>query len=631
MPFLDHFDLKERPFALTPNSDLYFPSEAHQEVLGSLRHAVKRGEGVVKVSGEVGTGKTLLCRMLTAELIKTTEVAYIINPQNDAAWVIGAVCREFGLDPESTDDPLFMLNRFLLGQFESGRQVLVIVDEAQALGLVGLETVRRLTNLETDKTKLLQIVLFGQPELDRLLETRALRQLNQRIVFSFVIPPFSPAVTADYIRHRIRRSSNDSAAAERLFDDRAVRTIAVVSLGIPRITNIIADKSLLAAFSQGADRVTLRHVRDAIRDSRQVIDSLPDQDAGGWGRRALEALSRWAADSARQAAARPAPQPAPQPAREAGPAPRPDITIGEAAGEWLEACEARGVKPDTLAERRRHVESFVKPALGEAKAADLAPGAIENFAAGLVRSQPAGEARRVLASLNSLLAEALRRRHIAANPARGVKIARAEPKPVAAPSVTELRALIAAAKPDLRPLLVTAVLTGLRAAELRALIWDNVDFTAGQIHVRRMAVGRDTLRPVKPRTARRSVALAPAVAEALQGWRVAQKDTPLNLVFPGKDGRVMGGGMIQRGPFARLQKRCGVVDGEGKARYRFDDLRHAAAALYIEQGWPARKLRDMLGEASVAALARRYARQFERAGDDRVALELIAARLFETP
>ena len=175
------------------------------------------------------------------------------------------------------------------------------------------------------------------------------------------------------------------------------------------------------------------------------------------------------------------------------------------------------------------------------------------------------------------------------------------------------------------------MLTGLRAAELRALTWGNVDFKTGQIHVRRMAVGRDTLEPVKPRAARRSVALAPAVAEVLRGWRAAQKDAPLNLVFPGKDGRVMDGAMIQRCPFARLQKRCGVVDGDGKARYRFDDLRHAAAALYIEPGWPARKLRDMVGEASDAAVARRYAALFERAGDDRAALELIAARLFETP
>ena len=192
MPFLAHFDLTERPFSLTPNCELYFPSETHQEVLNSLRYAIDRGEGIIKVSGEVGTGKTLICRLLTADLVKTKAVAYIINPQNDADWVVGAVCREFGLDPDSSSDPFHLLNGFLLEQYRKGRPAVLVVDEAQALGLVGLETVRRrLSNLETDTSKLLQAVLFGQPELDRLLRTHTLRQLNQRIVFSFTIPPFS--------------------------------------------------------------------------------------------------------------------------------------------------------------------------------------------------------------------------------------------------------------------------------------------------------------------------------------------------------------------------------------------------------------------------------------------------------
>ncbi|MDK1021995.1 MAG: AAA family ATPase, partial [Candidatus Hydrogenedentes bacterium] len=182
MPFLAHFGLKTRPFALTPNSGLYYPSDGHQEVLTSLMYAVERGEGVVKVSGEVGTGKTLLCRLLTAELIKTKSVAYIINPQSDPQWIVGAVCREFGLDPEATDDRLHLLNGYLLEQYAAGRRVVLVIDEAQALGIDGLETMRRLSNLETEQTKLLQTVLFGQPELDQLLDTRELRQLNQRIV-----------------------------------------------------------------------------------------------------------------------------------------------------------------------------------------------------------------------------------------------------------------------------------------------------------------------------------------------------------------------------------------------------------------------------------------------------------------
>ena len=627
MPFLAHFGFNERPFALTPNSGLYFPSETHQEVLGSLVYAIDRSEGVVKVSGEVGTGKTLLCRLLTAELIKTAAVAYIINPQNDANWIIGAVCREFGLDPDRTSDPLHALNIFLLEQFGAGRRALVVVDEAQALGLIGLETVRRLSNLETESRKLLQIVLFGQPELDRLLQSRALRQLTQRIVFAFSLAPLTPDATADYIRHRVRRSMADGAKAEALFDRRAVRTIARVSQGIPRIANIIADKSLLAAFGQGADRVTARHVRDAIKDSSAVIAALPDRDAGGWGRRALEALNRWAAESAWQAATPAAPRRA-KPAATA-PAPRPDITVGEAAGAWLADCDGRGLKPATLAERRRHVETFVKPSLGGTKAAALTPDAVASFARSLTDARPAGEARRVLASLNSALAFAVRAGHVAANPARVATIASARPAPppVAAPSLAELRVLVGSAGPALRPLLVTALLTGLRAAELRALTWDTVDFRAGLIHVRRRVGGHGALGAARPRAARRGVALGPALAAVLVDWRDANPDDGLNLVFPGRDGGLMSAGRVQRGAFARLQISCGVTGGDGKPKYRFDDLRHAAAALLIEQGWPARKVRDALGEASIAAVARRYAPQFERAGDDRAALELIAARL----
>ena len=287
MPFLTHFDLTERPFSLTPNCELYFPSETHQEVLNSLRYAIDRGEGIIKVSGEVGTGKTLICRLLTADLVKTKAVAYIINPQNDADWVVGAVCREFGLDPDSSSDPFHLLNGFLLEQYRKGRPAVLVVDEAQALGLVGLETVRRLSNLETDTSKLLQAVLFGQPELDRLLRTHALRQLNQRIVFSFTIPPFSVETTVDYIRYRVIHSSANLATADRLFDAKALRRIARASRGIPRVVNVIADKSLLAAFGDGAMHVRVAHVDAAVADSDSLISGL--RGGAGGDRSALAA------------------------------------------------------------------------------------------------------------------------------------------------------------------------------------------------------------------------------------------------------------------------------------------------------------------------------------------------------
>lgn len=287
MPFLAHFNLKQHPFSLTPNSHLYFPSPEHQRVLVSLLYLIHRREGILKVVGEVGTGKTLLARLLVPTLIDKASVAYIINPQNDARWVVAAICREFGLDPDTTSDPLHALNTFLLDQHQERRGAVVVVDEAQALGPVGLETVRRLSNLETDKRKLLQIVLFGQPELERLLQTHTLRQLNQRIGFSFTIEPLAEETAIQYIRYRVERSTSDNGTADRLFEAKALRTIARAGRGNPRVTNIIADKSLLAAYGDGATRVRVRHVREAVADSRAVVAHRAGREAGGWRRPAL--------------------------------------------------------------------------------------------------------------------------------------------------------------------------------------------------------------------------------------------------------------------------------------------------------------------------------------------------------
>ena len=623
MPFLEHFGLSERPFSLTPNSGLYYPSASHQEVLTSLMYAIERGEGVVKVRGEVGTGKTLLCRMVTAEMIKTKQVAYIINPQTDPHWIIGAVCREFGLDPEKTDDRNHLLNGYLLEQYAAGRGVVLVIDEAQALGIDGLETMRRLSNLETEQTKLMQTVLFGQPELDELLARRELRQLNQRIGFSFTLPALSAKETGEYIRHRILLCSADGAAAKPLFDARAVKAIARASQGIPRITNIIADKSLLAAFAKRDRRVTARHVDEAIKDSRRVIEQLPDINEGGWGKRILDALTVLAGDS------RPRP-PATAPSAAATPPPletRPDITVAEACDEWLAAGQERGLKPETLGERRRQVENIIKPTLGEQRAATLTAEQIETF----IGQIAPGDARRVLASLNSTLAEAVRRHHFKMNPAKGVKLALDKPasKPPPAPTTDEIRALLPAGGDALFVRMATALLTGMRVNELRALSWDNLDLDSGMIHVRRGAGGGGELVRVRPKAARRSLPIAPTLVAILSEWRDVGAEDGHNLVFPGKDGGVMSAGLFQRGDFARLQKKLGMIDADGKAKYRFEDLRHAAARLLIEQGWPLRKLRDHLGEASIAATARRYGDSFDRVGNDRTALSLIADRLLQ--
>lgn len=289
MPFLAHFSLKEHPFSLTPNSELFFPAEDHQKALTSLVYAVWRGEGVVKVVGEVGTGKTLLCRMLINQLEDRAAVAYLLNPQDDPDWLVRAVGREFGVQPVDGRDPFHDLDRFLLRQHQEGRRAVLLVDEAQALGVRGLETVRRLSNLETDKNKLLQIILFGQPELDRLLRSHDLRQLNQRVVFSFTLRPLSPPATMQYVRHRTLSVAKDLGIGAELFDRRALKAIAHASRGVPRLINIIADKSMLAAYGAGARRVGARHVRAALKDSRETL-GLRRWSFLGWHRAAVLAL-----------------------------------------------------------------------------------------------------------------------------------------------------------------------------------------------------------------------------------------------------------------------------------------------------------------------------------------------------
>ena len=289
MPFLAHFSLKEHPFSLTPNSELFFPAEDHQKALTSLVYAVWRGEGVVKVVGEVGTGKTLLCRVLINQLEDRAAVAYLLNPQDDPDWLVRAVCREFGVEPANGQDPFHELDRFLLKQHREGRRAVLLVDEAQALGVRGLETIRRLSNLETDKSKLLQIILFGQPELDRLLQSHELRQLNQRVVFSFALRPFSPAATMQYVRHRALSVARDLGSGAELFDRRALKAIARASRGVPRLINIIADKSMLAAYSLGARRIGARHVRAALKDSKETL-GLRRWAFAGWRRAAMLAV-----------------------------------------------------------------------------------------------------------------------------------------------------------------------------------------------------------------------------------------------------------------------------------------------------------------------------------------------------
>ena len=270
MPYLAHFGLKEHPFTLTPNTNQYFPIDKHVEIIQSIQFGIARNTGILKVVGDVGTGKTMLCRLLLRKLVGNNDaVAYLNAPQVDPESLVTLVCAEFGLETGSRPQMLQALNTFLLEQHALGRNAVLIVDEAQALGPAGLEAVRLLSNLETERNKLLQIVMFGQSELDELLLRPDLRQINQRIGFSFNTGPLTLAEANHYINHRIKMSRIDGIDFP-IFTERAAALLSQSASFVPRVINILADKALLAAYGEGSIQVAEKHAESAIDDSPQL-------------------------------------------------------------------------------------------------------------------------------------------------------------------------------------------------------------------------------------------------------------------------------------------------------------------------------------------------------------------------
>ncbi len=277
MPYLAHFGLKEHPFTLTPNTNQYFPTEKHTEIIQSIQFGIARNTGILKVVGDVGTGKTMLCRLLLRKLVGSNDaVAYLNAPQVDPESIVTLVCAEFGIETGSRSQMLQGLNTFLLEQHALGRNAVLIVDEAQALGASGLEAVRLLSNLETERSKLLQIVLFGQSELDDLLQQPNLRQVNQRIGFSFNTGPLSTDEAVAYIAHRVRTARVDGIDFP-IFADRAMVKLAEAAKHVPRVINILADKALLVSYGSGAIQVGEKHVQDAILDTPQLVGERPSR------------------------------------------------------------------------------------------------------------------------------------------------------------------------------------------------------------------------------------------------------------------------------------------------------------------------------------------------------------------
>lgn len=265
--YYDYFGLKQAPFKITPDTSLFFPGGNRGAVLEALIYSITQGEGIVKVVGEVGTGKTMLCRMLEVELPENVEVVYLANPSLSPENILHAIAFELELDVTETDNRLKVMNelqKYLLDRHADNRQIVVFVEEAQGMPIATLEEIRLLSNLETTQNKLLQIVLFGQPELDEKIATREIRQLKERITYSFQLAPFKKDDIKDYLNARMRTCGYRS---EDIFTSTAVSAISKYSKGLVRRINILADKALLAAYAGNTHKVTSSHVKIAARDS----------------------------------------------------------------------------------------------------------------------------------------------------------------------------------------------------------------------------------------------------------------------------------------------------------------------------------------------------------------------------
>lgn len=265
--YTQHFGLRELPFGITPDTGFFFNYSNYQVALNTLLIAAVSGEGFIKITGEVGTGKTMLCRKFMASLDDSYVTAYILNPYLEPRSLMLAIAEELEipLDREVDQHQLLKsLNLHLLKLAQEGKKVMLCLDEAQAMPLETLEALRLLTNLETEKRKLMQIVLFGQPELDDKLRKNAIRQLTQRITFHYQLGPLTQDDLQRYLMHRLQVAGYVGAP---LFGEESVRALHKLSRGVPRLANILAHKALMLTYGEGGRQVRADHIREAARDT----------------------------------------------------------------------------------------------------------------------------------------------------------------------------------------------------------------------------------------------------------------------------------------------------------------------------------------------------------------------------
>lgn len=265
--YLEHFGLKRPPFKITPDTSMFYSGNKRGAALEALKYAIASGEGIIKVVGEVGSGKTMLCRMLEIELGDDIEVVYIANPSLSPENILHVIAFELKLDITSESSKLEVmqtLQNYLLEKHAKNKQVVVFVEEAQGMPIETLEEIRLLSNLETNDDKLLQMVLFGQPELDEKLRNNSIRQLKERITQNFYLDPFPAKDVYNYLNFRMRAVGYRGPD---LFSPKIANNIERKSNGLTRRINILADKSLLAAFSDGGHNIQSKHISLAAKDS----------------------------------------------------------------------------------------------------------------------------------------------------------------------------------------------------------------------------------------------------------------------------------------------------------------------------------------------------------------------------
>lgn len=267
-----YFGLTEKPFAIAPNPRYLFMSELHREALAHLLYGISSDGCIILLTGDVGTGKTTVCRCLIDQLPQTTDIAMILNPKLSTADLFKTICEELKIGVEeaspSVKTYIDRLNKYLLNSHSKGRNTALIVDEAQNLDVEILEQLRLLTNLETNTNKLLQIVLIGQPELRDILNDPKLSQINQRITTRYHLKPLQPTDVSNYIQHRIAIAGGNNRNV--FFSSKAIHYVIKISKGIPRIINLLCDHALLGAYANNSDHVSLAIMKKAAAELASI-------------------------------------------------------------------------------------------------------------------------------------------------------------------------------------------------------------------------------------------------------------------------------------------------------------------------------------------------------------------------